>query len=69
MHRRQQPQGTVERGCVDLRGSGRTVAAGAVTGRLGRGEVQDDEEPDECAQDELIENMMRDHGVAPSNMS
>ena len=34
-----------------------------------RGEVQDDEEPEECEQDELRENMMRDHGVAPSNMS
>src|SRR5437773_3900871 len=35
---------------------------------LGPSEVQD-EEPEECEQDELRENMMRDHGVAPSNMS
>jgi len=36
---------------------------------LGPGEVQEDEEPEKCEQDELRENMMRDHGVAPSNMS
>jgi hypothetical protein len=36
---------------------------------LGPGEVQDDEEPDECEQDELRENMMRHHRVTPSNMS
>ncbi len=35
---------------------------------LGPGEVQHDEEPDEGAQDERRENMMRYHGVAPSNM-
>jgi hypothetical protein len=35
---------------------------------LGPGEVHDDDEPDECEQDELRENMMRYHGVAPSNM-
>jgi hypothetical protein len=36
---------------------------------LGPGEVQEDEEPDKCEQDELRENLMRAHGVAPSNMS
>jgi hypothetical protein len=36
---------------------------------LGPDKVHDDEEPNECEQDELRENMMRDHGVAPSNMS
>jgi hypothetical protein len=37
-------------------------------GALGPGEMQDDEEPEEYAQDELRANLMRDHGVAPSNM-
>jgi hypothetical protein len=35
---------------------------------LGPGEVQDDEEPYEGEQDELIGKLMRHHGVAPSNM-
>jgi len=35
---------------------------------LGPGEVQDDEKPDECEQDELREKKMRLHGVTPSNM-
>ena len=36
---------------------------------LGPDEVQDDKEPNECKQGELIDTMMRHHGVAPSNMS
>jgi hypothetical protein len=36
---------------------------------LGPGEVQDDKEPNECKQDELIDKMIRHPGVAPSNMS
>src|SRR5262249_29090252 len=32
---------------------------------LGPGEVQDDEKPDECKQDELREKKMRLHGVTP----
>jgi hypothetical protein len=35
---------------------------------LGPGEVQVDEKPDECKQDELREKKMRLHGVTPSNM-
>jgi hypothetical protein len=35
---------------------------------LGPGEVQNDEKPDECEQDELREKKMRLHGVTPSNM-
>ena len=33
---------------------------------LGLGEVQYNEEPNECKQGELIDTMMRHHGVAPS---
>jgi hypothetical protein len=35
---------------------------------LGPGEVHDDNEPEECEQHELRENMIRYHGVAPSHM-
>jgi hypothetical protein len=35
---------------------------------LGPGEVQNDEKPEECEQDELREKKMRLHGVTPSNM-
>ena len=36
---------------------------------LGPSEVHDDDEPEEYKQDELIDKMMRPHGVAPSKMS
>ena len=32
---------------------------------LGSGEVHDDKEPEECAQDELRDKMMRYHGMPP----
>src|SRR5262249_6734086 len=35
---------------------------------LGPGEMQDDEKPNECEQDELREKKMRLHDVTPSNM-
>ncbi len=36
--------------------------------RLGPNEVEDDDEPNECEENELIDNMMRHHGIAPSPM-
>jgi len=59
-------------GVVALRGEGLGLRRWRGWSRhraLGPGEVQEDEEPEKCAQDALRENMMRDHGVAPSNLS
>ena len=58
--------GAVAFGCEGLRLSWRGSSRHRA---LGPGEVQDDKEPNECQQDELINKMMRDHGVAPSNMA
>src|SRR4030095_14723189 len=43
----------------DWRGEGRHSS-------LRPGAVQDDEEPDECQQSELVGKMMRQHDIAPS---
>ena len=50
--------GSFERWRLGLRGSGSIGVAGAVTGRLDWMRCKNDKKPEECDQDELIDNMV-----------
>ena len=61
--------GFVGAGSLGLEGLGLSWHGRSRHRALGPGKVQDDKKPEECEQDELRDEMMRHHGVAPSNMS